>query len=1125
MMVRSKTSYSVHITAFSALDAKLKTSQGSDYSLKDSKEHFKELPGDVDSSVEDGFLRDLDLKGFHGLWNHPVTRLYILMYLIWRKQENLYILRMEILEYRSTYLRLTPSQRNTLARRIFKSYLSPNALFEVHWPSDTHDPSIDEVTDKLMSLLETPDIAIFDDFGYLSLQAIEKAYNGQFQPSAAADESPKEPKDSGFRHGPFYQAMKNDLGGTSQITTDQYRRAAERVIDTCNNLNMEMGAYESILMLLGELGLESEFIRKDEKKKQQQISMTKSSSNIMVEDLTSPVAAKSPTWMYETTASANHAFLPAKKTPSLEFCEYCFEVAGEGEKLLYSCETCGIKSHKNCRNFMAITCTKTSLEKEKLQETESTDAIRLVQEKLIALQREVDIELKIQEGLEKLVKAKKISKASKKNVAENDILAQLEKNTKRLDVLKHEMQKRKVQLQTMQLTLAATPAPRHVLSKKGSSNKFGADLVSASATSEPIIDTGLLRVVVIDPNTKLEFKKAIYVTENQSTVEVIEMILNKFNLPGTPNEFALLYSSSEGGTKLTLKDEDRPNQIEDINYANTIFYLHSRTGNKPSPSDDPLVKKQQEIVNEILESELKYLDDLKLVDTLFYEPLQQAGLLSEAELHDVFFNIRDIIRLHEKIGRAIDDQKGLAHMQKISKLIESFTDAVGRLRRNKQVSEFHCYELYCGNQYQQRATLKKKQATNASLAALIQQCEANPKLHKLGIADMLMKPMQKITRYPLLLKRLLPNLITDSPEFKSLSHLITDMEKSICDVNETVRKMEAKFRIKMIDQTMDFGLVFEKFRIAADGRDLILENTLQYVGKTGMPTEVIVLLFSDMILITKRSKKIEGGYTLFKTPIALENVVFIDHTSSEGKRGFQIAHLKSEIHTILAYSVFDKKSWLQEADATRAQYLSIYTNFELTYMRLQLSKYKGVTYVKTPLSAYLDDGVGSTSYLGSFFFTKSKNRASEDSGGPEGEMQRNLSKKVTMQISPLHATIQGETEHKISSVDLLNAKKRLSHVPSARNLVKLASFKNMGSKSSMCSLLTIGLAQDDGQIKANYITTQELEFGKTKLASLKNSERPQLAKSGSFNNLKASSGNLMEKIKKTFKSKLNDSDE
>ena len=196
---------------------------------------------------------------------------------------------------------------------------------------------------------------------------------------------------------------------------------------------------------------------------------------------------------------------------------------------------------------MSISCVKTSADEERT-DGEGSEKIRLIQEKIVALQREVDIELKIQEGLEKIVKAKKIGRNKQKTAMEKDIILQLEKNNKRLELLKHEMQKRKVQLQTAQLSVTASSVTTGQTKKSPIGRLTQLDNKhSGSNTDTSMLDTGILRVVVVDPITKAEFKKAIYITENQSTVEVIEMILTKSNVAGTPNEYELSYKTPEGG--------------------------------------------------------------------------------------------------------------------------------------------------------------------------------------------------------------------------------------------------------------------------------------------------------------------------------------------------------------------------------------------------------------------------------------------------------------------------------------------------------------------------------------------------------------------------------------------------
>jgi hypothetical protein len=68
---RSRSSYSIHV-------------------LQDYTNGMAPAKG-VKSPAGEGFLKDIELNGFSGMWNHPITRCYFLMYLIWSKQANLYV--------------------------------------------------------------------------------------------------------------------------------------------------------------------------------------------------------------------------------------------------------------------------------------------------------------------------------------------------------------------------------------------------------------------------------------------------------------------------------------------------------------------------------------------------------------------------------------------------------------------------------------------------------------------------------------------------------------------------------------------------------------------------------------------------------------------------------------------------------------------------------------------------------------------------------------------------------------------------------------------------------------------------------------------------------------------------
>lgn len=209
---------------------------------------------------------------------------------------------------------------------------------------------------------------------------------------------------------------------------------------------------------------------------------------------------------------------------------------------------CGVNIHKCCRSQMTLSCVKTSFENANETNIDvGSEAIRIVTEKLTALQKEVDIELQIQEGLEKIMKAKKPAKiGSKKSPFDIDIAAQLEKNTKRLDGLKNEIQKRAIQLQNIQArsALSSVNLPEEATTIEYDRSRT---MVMGSLNDGNAIETGLLRVVVIDPITKLQFKKAVHITENQSTADVIDLILSKSNIAENASKFTLSYKDSKNG--------------------------------------------------------------------------------------------------------------------------------------------------------------------------------------------------------------------------------------------------------------------------------------------------------------------------------------------------------------------------------------------------------------------------------------------------------------------------------------------------------------------------------------------------------------------------------------------------
>ncbi|KAL2296517.1 hypothetical protein Nmel_015836, partial [Mimus melanotis] len=169
---------------------------------------------------------------------------------------------------------------------------------------------------------------------------------------------------------------------------------------------------------------------------------------------------------------------------------------------------------------------------------------------------------------------------------------------------------------------------------------------------------------------------------------------------------------------------------------------------------------QQEAIWELLHTEATYIRNLKVITDLFLSclvNLQESGLLCEVDAERLFSNIGEIIRLHCKLWRSVMASV-LAKARRTGALLDpiDFLDAFKMFG-----SLFKPYVRYCmeeeGCMEYMRALLRDSELfrTYVTWAEKQEQCS------RLKLSDMLVKPHQRLTKYPLLLKSILKK--TDDP--------------------------------------------------------------------------------------------------------------------------------------------------------------------------------------------------------------------------------------------------------------------------------------------------------------------------------------------------------------------------
>ncbi|XP_075376644.1 pleckstrin homology domain-containing family G member 5 [Mycteria americana] len=301
---------------------------------------------------------------------------------------------------------------------------------------------------------------------------------------------------------------------------------------------------------------------------------------------------------------------------------------------------------------------------------------------------------------------------------------------------------------------------------------------------------------------------------------------------------------------------------------------------------------QQEAIWELLHTEATYIRKLKVITDLFLcclLNLQESGLLCEVDAERLFGNIGEIIRLHCELWRGV-----MAPVLAKARRTGALLDPVDFLDGFKMFgSLFKPYVRYCmeeeGCMEYMRALLRDSELfrTYVTWAEKHEQCS------RLKLSDMLVKPHQRLTKYPLLLKSVLKK--TDDPRTRdAVTAMIGSVEHFINHVNSRMRQRQERQRLAAILDRIDAYEVVEgstdevdkllkgflRLDLTApipgtspeDTRQLLLEGSLRMrEGKDGK-MDVYCFLFTDLFLITKPLKKAERTKVV-RQPLLVDKVV------------------------------------------------------------------------------------------------------------------------------------------------------------------------------------------------------------------------------------------------------------
>ncbi|TRY94308.1 hypothetical protein DNTS_030388 [Danionella cerebrum] len=207
---------------------------------------------------------------------------------------------------------------------------------------------------------------------------------------------------------------------------------------------------------------------------------------------------------------------------------------------------------------------------------------------------------------------------------------------------------------------------------------------------------------------------------------------------------------------------------------------------------------------------------------------------------------------------------------------------------------FPAYFDYCLEMDRNVEFTRRQLETNPHFHTYLKWVENHPQCGRMRLGDMQAKPHQRITKYPLLLKAIQKNT-EDLPTRNALDRMLNSVDHFIQSINDYLQLKEDTLALSVAAQRIEGyrieGLSEEIAKhvralcsfdltspIRGTGpnviRKQVLEETLK-VRRRKETKELVVLLFTDVLLMTKTQKKSEK-LKVVRPPLPLERIHCIE---------------------------------------------------------------------------------------------------------------------------------------------------------------------------------------------------------------------------------------------------------
>uniref|UniRef100_A0A671LN33 Rho guanine nucleotide exchange factor 28-like n=1 Tax=Sinocyclocheilus anshuiensis TaxID=1608454 RepID=A0A671LN33_9TELE len=334
--------------------------------------------------------------------------------------------------------------------------------------------------------------------------------------------------------------------------------------------------------------------------------------------------------------------------------------------------------------------------------------------------------------------------------------------------------------------------------------------------------------------------------------------------------------------------------------------------------------KRQDVIYEFMQTELHHVQTLMIMAEVFRRGMREEVGLDADTIARIFPCLDELLLLHRDFLSAMRERRQSCVQPNSSKnyLIHYVGDIFLQQFSQENAEKMkQVYGEFCSHHTEAVSYFKELQQQNKRFQLFIKQQSSNSLVKRREIPECILLVTQRITKYPVLLERILQYTEEGTEEHADLSRALVLIRELISAVDQRVSQYEQNQKLSEVLGRMEnkcstklkSGYTFRKQDITS-GRALLHQGPLLWKTATGRLKDVLAFLLSDsLVFLQEKDQKYIFAAVDQKPPVISLQKLIVREVANEERGMFLISASSAgpEMYEVHAASKDERNAWMR----------------------------------------------------------------------------------------------------------------------------------------------------------------------------------------------------------------------